>query len=220
MKPFLPLMAALSGRRSLIFLLALVAPLSIAMSRAHGEVEARKTFERRSARIKVVAPQTAPAISQDSVDLALVMFGIPVPPNAEHPKLDRELRDRGLTARGAFMEKAQVTIGPSAFTSWGLLASTLAHELEVHCRQSFFLIYVMDLAGLDGTGEAERQAYVHELRNAKRFGLDRGDADLIADTMEYYYPLHVVGKAKGAGALAARVKTWLSTNALRNSAAF
>src|SRR5690606_19202846 len=107
----------------------------------------------------------------ESIDLAIAMFGIEVPASAEWPVLDKKIEDRGLTTRGAFMDKAKVTIGPAAFTSWALLGSTLAHELEVHCQQNFLFIYLMDLVGLDGTGEAERQAYRHELTNAKRFSL-------------------------------------------------
>ncbi len=201
----------MSSRRFPALVVAVLCLLG--MRRAHAEVDAKRAFERRAAHVKVVAPGTVPAVTQESVDLALALFGIEVPANADHPLLDAELRDRGLTMRGAFMEKAAVTVGPSAFTSWALLGSTLAHELEVHCQQSFLMIYLMDAAGLDGTGEAERQAYVHELRNAKRFGLPIADADLIADTMEFYYPAHVTGKASFPG----KVRTWLARNVLIKS---
>jgi hypothetical protein len=151
-------------------------------------------------------------VSQASIDLALVLFGIEVPSTADHPQLDVELRDRGLTSRAAFMDKAHVTVGPAAFTSWGLLGSTLAHELEVHCHQNFLAIYVMDLLGLDGTGAAERQAYVHELRNARRFSLEVADAQMIADTVDYYYP----DNATGPGVVVPRsVRSWLARNFLR-----
>jgi hypothetical protein len=176
-------------------------------------VNARRAFDLRSAQVAVVAPKMKPAVAQESIDLALELYGISVPGNVEHPILDAELKDRGLTTRSAFLEKAQVSIGPSAFTSWALLGSTLAHEIEVHCQQNFFTIYVMDTLGLDGTGEAERQAYAHELRNATRFGLDAADADLIADTMEFYYPAHVAGRASIPG----KVRTWMARNLLIRS---
>lgn len=195
--------------RRLLALVAVTGTL-VGFVKARSEVGARRAFDRRVAAVKVIAPSGAPEVSQASIDLALVLFSIAVPASADHPLLDEELKDRGLTTRGAFMEKALVTVGPSAFTSWALLGSTLAHELEVHCQQNFFMIYAMDVTGLDGTGEAERQAYVHELRNAKRFGLPAGDADLIADTMEFYYPVHVAGKASFPG----KVRTWLARNVL------
>lgn len=181
---------------------------------ARRESMARAAFEDGMRRVKVQAPPGTPPLTQESIDLALVMFGIDVPNTADHPRLDLELHDRGLTARAAFMAKTQVTVGPAAFTSWGLLGATLAHELEVHCHQNFLLIAVLDALGLDGTGQAERQAYIHELRNAKRFGLDRVDADLIADTMEYYYP---EGRNPGATVV---IKHWLASNILRGQSLF
>lgn len=201
----------LSSRRLLS--LCMVVLCLLGMRKAHTEVDAKRLFVQRVSRVAVVAPQTPPELTQESIDLALVLFGIIVPNAAEHPRFDADLSDRGLTTRGAFMEKAIVTIGPSAFTSWALLGSTLAHELEVHCQQNFLMIYVMDTVGLDGTGEAERQAYVHELRNAKRFGLPTADADLIADTMEYYYPAHVQAR----GSLPGKMRTWLARNVLIKS---
>jgi hypothetical protein len=137
--------------------------------------------------VPVEPPRGLPPVSQESINLALVVYGITVPDSAEHPVLNKTLEDRGLSTRRAWMQKISVEIGPSAFSSWGLLASTLAHELEIHCHQNFLLISVMDVLGLDGTKLAERQAYLHEIRNAKRFGLTQYHADLIADTMSYYY---------------------------------
>jgi len=202
-------------RASVLSLLLLTGVASLLHARS--EVAERRAYLRAVATVAVVPPQGAPEVSQESIDLALVLYGIEVPPNAEHPQLDLELKDRGLTTRGAFMEKARVTIGPAAFTSWGLLGSTLAHEIEVHCQQNFLAIYVMDLLGLDGTGAAERQAYVHELRNSRRFGLDIADAEMIADTMEFYYPDNPSGPGLGVPRV---VRTWLARNLLRGDRAF
>ncbi len=160
----------------------------LAAMAAQSEIAAQKEWKASLRDVKVVPPEDAPHLSQESIDLALVMFGIEVPPGAEHPVYDPTLEDRGVTIRGAMFEKARVAVGPSAFADWSLLGSTLAHELEVHCQQSFLIIHLMDRLGLDGTLEAERQAYLHELANAERFGLTRGSQELIADTMEYFYP--------------------------------
>ena len=187
---------------------------AFAVWHSYAEVQEQRAYRRAAALIAVKAPDGVPAANQASVDLAMAINGIELPAGAAAPTFDPNLRDRGLTTRGAFMEQAKVTVGPAAFTSWGLLGSTLAHEIEVHCQQNFLAIYVMDAIGMDGTGEAERQAYIHELRNAKRFGLVTEDAELIADTMEYYYPDHPTGRLSMPG----RVRSWLAKNLLRGGA--
>lgn len=176
---------------------------------AKKETTARERFVSGVKKVTVKPPKTLPKPGQEAIEIALSMYGIEVPSSAMHPRYDAELKDRGLTSRAAFAQKAEVTIGPAAFASWGLLGSTLAHELEVHCQQSFLLITVMDAIGLDGTSEAERQAYIHELRQARRFSLPVEDADLIADTMEYYYP---EGRQRGP---TLAIKSWLARNLLR-----
>jgi len=168
--------------------LGLTSTIIFFASHSHQENKARESYLKEVDQVAVVPPTTRPKPSQAAVDLAIAMYGIQIPRSAMHPKFDSELADRGLTTRGAFMEKSEVTIGAAAFTSWALLGSTLAHELEIHCNQNFFLIYAFDLMGLDGTGEAERIAYAHELNHAKRFGLNKYDTNLIADTVAYYYP--------------------------------
>ena len=198
--------------RRLAATLALLA-LVYGFRSAHTDLESRQSYLQTLATVAVVAPASPPPLDQASIDLAIVLYGIQIPAGAEYPVFDAALGDRGLTTRSTFMTKARVTVGPSAFESWGLLGSTLAHELEVHCNQNFLMIYLMDLSGLDGTSEAERQAYLHELRNAKRFNLARADTDLIADTMEFYYPNHVAGKDVFAGSL----RAWLATNVLKSN---
>jgi hypothetical protein len=175
------------------------------------------TFKETLSDIPVTPPDTVPEISQESIDLALTMFSIEVPDSANHPTLDMDLKDRGLTVRAAFADKADVTVGPAAFESWGLLGSTLAHELEIHCQQSFTAIYILDLFGFDGTEAAEREAYQHELYSAKRFHLSHLDQTTIADTMTFYYPLATKREQTN---LKPRVARWLAKNLLapqRNS---
>jgi len=148
----------------------------------------RDFFEEMRA-VQVIAPEGRPGRDESSIELAMTMFGIEIPSHASIPSYDPFLKDRGLTTRAMWSSQANISIGPSAMGSWAMLGSTLAHEAEVHSKQSFLLIYLMDVLGLDGTGEAERQAYIYELKNSQRMGLRPLDSDLIADTMEYYYPM-------------------------------
>ena len=201
-------------RRALGLSLALV--LLALGYQARSSLDEERDFRRSLAKVPTIAPEAPPEIGQDSIDLAMVLYGIEVPKGVTRPEFDRELHDRGMTTRGAFFGQARVTIGPAAFTSWGLLGSTLAHELEVHCRQNFLAIYLLDLVGLDGTGEAERQAYAHELKQARRFGLDIPDAEMIAETMNFYYP----EKPRLAGlAFPERCRLWLASSLLRRGTA-
>ena len=160
--------------------------------------------------VPVTPPPGPPALSQKSIDLALTIYGINVPATAAYPVFNRNLDDRGLSSTFAWDDKIHVEIGPSAFASWGMLGSTLAHELEVHCLQSFTLISIMDILNLDGTARAERQAYLHELRNAQRFGLSATSKELIASTMDYYYQLDENSRGPLASSVGKVVGRWLA----------
>ncbi|MFW7377623.1 MAG: hypothetical protein ACOH5I_02290 [Oligoflexus sp.] len=138
--------------------------------------------------VSVLPPSTRPELSQESIDVALAMFDIQIPANTLHPEFDPLLEDRGLTTMRGWGRKLEVTVGPAAFTSWGLLGSTLAHELEVHCQQNFAMIRLKDLFGMEGTSNAEREAYLHELNNADRFHLNGIERMNIQATMDFYYP--------------------------------
>jgi len=129
-----------------------------------------------------------PEINQRSIDIAMKLYAIRLPENVKGPFLSPSLEDRGLTVRKGVLSAAYVYVGPEAFTSWSLLGSTLAHEIEIHCRQNFLAIHFQNLSGFDGTGQAEREAYSYELLNADRFGLGQYDRDLIKSTMAYFYP--------------------------------
>lgn len=162
--------------------------LAVAFSYFGLEDHTRSQTEANWASFPITVPDSVPEPSQESVDIALKMFGIDVPASATHPTYDPLVRDRGLTIRRGWFNRATVVVGPSAFSSWSLLGSTLAHELEVHCHQNFMMISLMDKIGLEGTNTAEREAYLHELRFAQRFNMDNFDYRLISETMEYYYP--------------------------------
>lgn len=182
--------------------------------RANRELHAYREYQKSIAGVEVSAPSGFPDQSQTSVDIAMVMFSIETPDTVDGPEFDSLLGDRGLTTGGLILPQKRVTIGPAAFTSWGVLGSTLAHEIEVHVPQSFFKVVAIDqltqwslsarrLAGRvipalqpsakelfenDGTWSAEREAYMHEVRNAKRFGLTNEEIDSIWRVMDYYYP--------------------------------
>ena len=145
--------------------------------------------------ISLPTPLNAPPLTQDSIDLALVLFNIKVPPGAKIPSFDANLADRGITVQRGVGHPYEITIGPAAFTSWGMLGSTLAHEIEVHCNQNFVFIRLLDLIGLEGTNLAEREAYTFEYQHAVRFKLSASELSSIQDTMEFYYPLKVTKKA-------------------------
>ncbi len=166
--------------------LAVLFGLVLAVSDFH--FERQEVAQTTWADFPVTPPDSIPKPSQESIELAMTMFGIKVPVSASRPVYDPLVRDRGLTIRRGWFSQATVVIGPSAFSSWALLGSTLAHELEVHCTQNFMMISLMDKLGMDGTGTAEREAYLHELRFAQRFQMDQYDYRLITETMEYYYP--------------------------------
>lgn len=162
----------------------------IAYSMLQTEQRARENLSRSRSLSNLPLPtiEGSPAMNQESIDKVIAAFKINIPENVAGPRLDMGLSDRGLTSRRGALSQIMVTIGPDAFSSWAMLASTISHEVEVHCRQNFFAIHLMDLAGMDGTGQAEREAYRYELRNAGRFGLAPYDQDLIRSTVNYYYP--------------------------------
>jgi len=183
---------------------------------AHHQEAQRQIFENAVANEHALPPVGPPPLTQESVDLALNLYGIKLPRGLEQPRLDMKLHDRGLTTRSFFLEKAIVTVGPAAFSSWALLGSTLAHEIEVHCQQNFLAIYLMDLAGLDGTGAAERQAYLHELSDAKRFGTEREDTRMIAETVAFYYPEEPAGRSAFS---LKPVRAWLARSLIGGASA-
>jgi hypothetical protein len=139
-------------------------------------------------RYKPVQLAGEPSPSQSDINQALEAFDIRIPKNVKGPFFSSKLEDRGLTIRKGVMSDAVVYVGAEAFSSWALLGSTLAHEIEVHCRQNFLAIHFQNISGFDGTGHAEREAYGYELAHAERFGLTVYERDLISSTMMYFYP--------------------------------
>ena len=161
-----------------------VATLTVAKQ----DYDARRSLLETELPTKIVAPESLPELDQASVDLALAMYNIHVPSHVSPPKFDSNLEDRGLTTLRGWGKKLEVAVGPAAFESWGLLGSTLAHEIEVHCHQNFTVIQLKDMVGMGGTSEAEREAYMHELEHAHRFDLSNSEYESIEATMNFYYP--------------------------------
>jgi hypothetical protein len=132
-------------------------------------------------------PEGAPSQDQGSIDLAMKIFDVQTY-NCSHPKFDPNLLARGETrASGLLLAlKQEVFIGPDAFESWGVLGSTLAHELEVHCRQNISLVTIKDVLKLDGIREAEFEAYQHEIEQAQRFQLTPEELQMIQEVQKDY----------------------------------
>lgn len=154
-----------------------------------------------------------PLPSQNSVDLAMVAYGIFGGDHVSWPVFDASLSDRGLTSGATLEQRRDITVGAPAFTSWGVLGSTLGHEIEIHGNQSFLKIMAFDgvsrvsQSALDlvlanraeargqqvedrvfwGTIKAEREAYFFEMNSAKRFGLRPDEVNSIQVVMEEYY---------------------------------
>jgi hypothetical protein len=150
-----------------------------------------------------------PSVTRESALRAIEAFNIQVPKNVTGPFIKSDMNDRGMTVRSSAFSPASVYVGPEAFTSWALLGSTLAHEIEVHCRQNFLSIHFQSLAGIDSVGEAEREAYAYEIANANRFGLSDYERNLIQSTSAYYYP----ELSNSFFTRLTPIRTWLNTMA-------
>lgn len=202
-----------AGSLSIVFAAAAGAVVGV-QSLPAAESRALDAFERGLQSVSVMPPSRPPVPSQADVDLAMALYSIRKPHGLGDPLFDGQLEDRGLTSGSTLSGPQTVTIGPAAFSSWALLGSTLAHEIEVHGRQSFFRIVMEDelfgalsgwtrggmaLAGRSdesrvdqeckvcGTVRAEREAYQYEINNAARFGLTDEEVRLIRQVMDFYY---------------------------------
>lgn len=134
-------------------------------------------------------PKRAPVPSQEDIDLAMELYSIRSHKHVVGPRYNKSLHDRGTTQGTIDSPIRIVEIGPSAFSSWGMLGSTLAHEIEVHANQSFIKIAAQDAVGPgnSGTLEAETEAYNYELKCKDRFGLSKTEVWLIQETLKEYY---------------------------------
>lgn len=142
-----------------------------------------------SSALSLELPKRAPIPSQKDIDLAMKIFSIRTHKYVVGPTYNERLFDRGITQGYPDSPLRKVEIGPSAFSSWGMLGSTLAHEIEVHANQSFMKIMAQDAAmpGSPGTRHAEIEAYSHELKCKDRFGLSNTEVWLIKETLKEFY---------------------------------
>ena len=202
------------GALPLTAFVAFVLVMSTSVFVAARERSSYETLRTESRAITVRAPNALPRVRQDSIDIAMELYSIDKPRSVVGPRFDGELEDRGLTTGGTLGTRKTVTIGASAFSSWGVLGSTLGHEIEVHAGQSFLAVVLRDrlaevqlsarrrLGGYmpaltpsaresfdnDGTWRAEREAYLYELASVKRFGLSGAETRSIRYVMNYFYP--------------------------------
>lgn len=167
--------------------------------------------------VLVIAPEESPSTNQESIDAAIEIFSVDVPEDTQAPQFDKNLYDRGLTTGNLLGQDKTISIGPAAFSSWGILGSTIGHEAEIHARQSFLKIVAVDkffqmrlaakrfwdatiyaFAGgnkdsdehpdvSEGTLAAEREAYMFELGSSNRFGLTHAEQHAIEHVMNTYY---------------------------------
>lgn len=168
------------------------------------------TFSQKNmSEIPVIYPINLSSEPSADIELAMALFSINMDENTDFPKYDSELLYRGLTVGDAFHSNKQVLIGKMAFDSWGILGSTLAHEIEIHCKQSFLeiefvnFIYTMkrlpekwianffpkwsdsryDNLGY-GSYHAEKEAYTYEINSMNRFNLSKKEIFAIKYTLE------------------------------------
>jgi hypothetical protein len=90
-----------------------------------------------------------------------------------------------LTDYGQMNGFGEVQIGKPAFSSPAMLASTLAHECEVHAGAQ--LDNRLYRKGTDGGALNEIEAYDHEIENADRFGLSESELQVIVGNRNHYY---------------------------------
>jgi hypothetical protein len=173
------------------------------------ETKNYKEIQNSMIKVPVVYPNEKPIHPTKDIDLAMALFSIDIPENAIYPIYSLNLPYRGLTTGDAFLSAKQVIIGDMAFTSWGILGSTLAHEIEVHCNQSFLKIEFLNFLDLVikypeefilkiyasintppygnigfGAYLAEKEAYTYEINSKERFNLSPEEVIAIRNTLD------------------------------------
>lgn len=133
-------------------------------------------------------PETVPYPSNESIKGAIEIFNIKVPSYTSYEYSN----DNDPTTRGTANydgRNCYVHINNIAFEDWQILGSTLAHEIEIHCRQSPTVVALTRMLLLDAESIYERSAYQYELDNRERFGLSDDQAGGIKAAMNYFYPV-------------------------------
>ncbi len=161
--------------------------------------------------VSVTFPKEKLEVNQENIDIAMALFSINRNTNTLYPILFPEMQLRGLTVGESFSPKREVYIGNMAFESWGILGSTLAHEIEIHSNQSFLKIEVLNYIDNlklipkilfakafdhkyessinskinSGTFSAEKEAYEYEMNSKARFNLTNSEVYEIKYTLEH-----------------------------------
>jgi hypothetical protein len=162
-------------------LAALVLMVGCAADMGNSDVAlARRCQELRLilARLKQEAIQRA--IEAYGIDARHVSDGVNYSPHGNMQ--DRE----GVTVRDGD-GRIRVMLGDDAFTSAPWLASSLAHEIEVHVNRQLAPGIDYPPGDAEGTAIQEVEAYDYELRNKDRFGLAPGDVRLLQRRRRRFY---------------------------------
>lgn len=132
-----------------------------------------------------------PSVSQESIIKAVNNFEIQVPILSIYPSLDMDMDEThlGETLYLIILHMCIPTIGPGAFTSWGKLGETLAHEVEVHCNQNWWKSITDKIFSDDSTPILEREAYIYTILDHKRFHLTNDEVMDTLTTMLFQYPI-------------------------------
>lgn len=128
-----------------------------------------------------IVPVSIDSEKADEIERVIEKFSIDTS-SASSISFSKDLPDRGLARVGTtlFITRCYVLLGPEAFVSEEVLASTLAHEVEIHCKQGFKRYYL-------SVKELEKEAYDHEIKNQNRFKTTDSYVSEIKETYNFYY---------------------------------
>ncbi|APJ02907.1 hypothetical protein [Silvanigrella aquatica] len=173
------------------------------------EIKIYRNSQNKMKQIPVIFPNRQPDGQQKGIDIAMALFSIESSENVAYPVYRENLPFRGLTSGNPFLNEKEVFIGEMAYSSWGILGSTLAHEIEIHGNQSFlkieFLNYTYNLFYYTqnliksifpviqfedykdlgfGAYQAEKEAYIFEINCEKRFNLNTKEIIAIKNILD------------------------------------
>lgn len=133
-----------------------------------------------------------PRLGQESVDQAMILFNIKATKNTAWPVYSEKLSEdvRALIYKDGSFSTKIVLLSKSAFKSWGVLGSTLAHEIEVHGEQNFEWAFLKNRFFGKTLANLEIDAYNYEIYSKDRFGLSDYDIDELKRLREDYLKIH------------------------------
>jgi len=193
------------------FIVFMVVLLAVSCGQAFDLYVYNSTYELlQKQKVKILG---VPEVSQTNIDRAMVLYSIKSKPWCKYPVLVDPIDGiMGYIGGHPLSSTRIIHITGYAFTSWGMLGAVLAHEIEVHCNQSFIKASILDavdelLSDLKrsqelprsamlvrvapvyyGTWLTEREAYSYQIENAERFGLTKQEVESIRSTRDFLYP--------------------------------